>query len=68
MNNLVRRPKSADIIDLDEDDSTLPPHFSPPASRKRTPTTLETDDDLKLLAENQGERTHCELKIVFEDH
>ena len=69
VDNLVCRPKPADVINLDEEEDLL--HFanlpesrppSAPASlRKRSLTTSEQDDDLEILGENAVERTHCEL-------
>ena len=73
MDNLVCRPrKSADVINLDEDDTALSIYFvnppdhrpqSPPASLgKRSRTTSEHDDD-SLVG-----RTHCELQVILGDH
>ena len=73
MDNLVCRPrKSADVINLDEDDTALSIHFvnppdhrpqSPPASLgKRSRTTSEHDDN-SLVG-----RTHCELQAILGDH
>lgn len=68
VDNLVCRPKPADIINLDEDDSvhfaSLPEYRlqSAPASlRKRSLTTSEQDDDLEILGENLVEGTNREL-------
>ena len=61
MNNLVCRPKSADIIIIDEDDSA-------PSIRKRSPTGFEHDDELEPFAESLVGRRHCELETAFEDH
>ena len=68
VDNLVCRPRSADVIDLEEDDSKLSPHFASPAPlRKRCLTTSE-HDDLEFLEGKLVEGTHSELEIVSEDH
>ena len=72
MDNLVCRPKPADVINIDEDDedSTLHLAYFPEFHLQSDPVSLgkrslthisEHDDELEVLEDDLVERKHCEL-------
>ena len=73
MDNLVCRPKPADVINLDDeedDDSTLHLAYLPEFRLQSAPVSLgkrslthisEHNDDVEVLEKDRVERKHCEL-------